>query len=81
MLHLNITAADANKAAAGVPLADQSMPMPNMKRVTSVHQAFVCQRYVDNNYLGTSTFRPSACNKMVHMAMCKVLNYMASLIF
>ena len=55
MPHFIITAADADKAAAGVPLADQPMPVPNMKHVASVHQAFACQRYEDNNYLGTST--------------------------
>ena len=55
MLHFIITAADADEAAAGVPLADQPMTVPNMKRMASVHQAFVCQRYEGSNYLGTST--------------------------
>ena len=36
-------------------LADWPVPVPNMKRVASVHQVFVCQRYENNNYLGTST--------------------------
>ena len=55
MPHFIITAADADEAAAGVPLADQPMTVPNMKRMASVHQAFVCQRYENSNYLGTST--------------------------
>ena len=55
MPHFIITSADADKAAAGIPLADQPVSVPNMKRVTSVQQVFVCQRYKDNNYLGTST--------------------------
>ena len=55
MPYFIITAADANKAAAGIPLADRPVPVPNMKRVASVHQASVCQRYKNNNYLGTST--------------------------
>ena len=51
MPHPITTAADADKAAEGVPLADQLVPVPNMKRVATVHQSFVCQRYEDNNYL------------------------------
>ena len=55
MPHFIITATDADKAIVSVRLADQPVPVPNMKRVASVHQAFVCQRYKNNNYLGTST--------------------------
>ena len=55
MLHFIITAADADEAAAGVLLADRSVPVLNMKRVASVHQAVVRQRYENNNYQGTST--------------------------
>ena len=55
MPHFIIIAADANKAAASVPLVDLPVPVPNMKRVASVHQVFVCQRYENNNYLETST--------------------------
>ena len=55
MPHFIITVADADKVAAGVPLADQPVPVRNMKRVASVHEEFVCQRYEDNKYLGTST--------------------------
>ena len=55
MPHFIITGGDVDKAAAGVPLANQPVPVPNMKCVASVHQAFVCQRYENNNYLGTST--------------------------
>ena len=55
MPHFIITATDADKAIVSVRLADQPVPVQNMKRVASVHQAFVCQGYEDNNYLGTST--------------------------
>ena len=55
MPHFIITTADDNEATAGVLLTDQPMPVPNMKRVASVHQALVRQRYENNNYQGTST--------------------------
>ena len=55
MPHFIITTADDNEATAGVLLTDQPMPVPNMKRVSSVHQALVRQRYENNNYQGTST--------------------------
>ena len=55
MPHFIIKTADGDKAAASVLLADQPVPARNMKCVASVHQAFVCQMYEANTYLGTST--------------------------